>query len=160
MLYAIERDGSWERVGELRVLGNTFNPTHEQMVAAGYKEVVDSEGDGIIVGHQLDRVDGDRAYFDPVVKTAAQVEQERIAGLCEDWVRDMVADMLVILNKYSITLPVESILAATEELTAKAEVAGSPYDVAKVSAIYTTLRLNGITDLDIPLIAEYVIGGA
>ena len=158
-MYAIERNGEWQLVTDLRVLGNTFNPTHEQMIAAGYKEVVCDDTEEVIVDYQFNRVEGDTAYFTPVTKSAEQLEQERIESLCEPWVRAMVADMLVMLNEYAIELPVESILTAIGEITMKAEAGGSPYDVVKISAMYTTLRLNGITDIDIPLLAEYIAGG-
>ena len=154
-MYAKQIDGKWQRFSSVPVLGNTYNPTEEMLLDAGYYHAVDSVADGVVTGYMFDRLDGDKACF----VTQTRTEEQRVANLCEAWVRDVVGDMLVLLNSYSVQLPVASIRSAINEIATKAEAAGSPYDIVRLSAMYNNLRLNGISDDDIPAIAQHIAEG-
>ena len=62
-MYAKQIDGKWQRFSSVPVLGNTYNPTEEMLLDAGYYHAVDSVADGVVTGYMFDRTDGDTAYF-------------------------------------------------------------------------------------------------
>ena len=160
-MYAINKNGGWKRVEAPALVGNVYNPQESHLLEHGYYPVVDTplpEGH-VATGYAFDRLEDNIAYFNVLSQTPENIEAARLSELAEPWVRNIMVNFLTLLGGYGITLPVETILGAMEEVIAKAQAANAPFDVDALFGMYVNLRLGGLSDEDIPLIADFISGG-